>query len=97
MTLIHAILPNHIGNAPPSRVCTPFSILSYVLQVCVSPSDYLQENNAAFAIQPQPHCEKYFVLMIPTRAVEARYAKLDPEEEIRKAFWLFDDEGTGKV
>lgn len=29
--------------------------------------------------------------------MEARYAKLDPEEEIRKAFRLFDTEGTGKV
>lgn len=34
---------------------------------------------------------------LPTMAVEEMYAKLDPEEETRKAFRLFDDDGLGKV
>ena len=40
---------------------------------------------------------KKFIILIYTLIVADRYASRDPEDEIRKAFQLFDDDHTGKV
>ena len=37
-------------------------------------------------------CARFFL-----SAVQEKYAKLDPEEQIKKAFTLFDSDGLGKV